>query len=395
MRGAKTKIKMIKQPQQSEVASAANEDEFLIRHLPGSSLDMQRLRRDISVLNTHRGTSLVHLILIRGESGTGKGHAARVIAAHRRWLKIKETNEYPGLEAGLSVYLNGYESILLPALPETLIESELFGHNKGAFTGADKAREGLLKRDYTDILLDEIGDATPTLQGKLLTVLEDRTFLPLGFEKDDRIRVTARLLAATNKPLETHVRMGSFREDLYWRLIEHQLYVPALREQRENLPALCNNIIAELSTDIAGLDAPESPQLKPEDHNWAAAYDWPGNIRQLKHALRLWLLEGTTTPLASIVAKTNPLRPTSGGGESLETTVRDYLDECLVAGTSAAKTLDELQKTFNKRIQASVRRWYKDQRNLTDEVLQQLFPGMKPASIRGKISQWKARGEAK
>ena len=113
MRGALSRAKMIEQPQQSGLASAAKDDEFLTRHLPGSSPAVQRLRQEISVLNTHRGTSLVHLILIRGESGTGKGHVGRTIAAHRRWLKIKDTDEYPGPEVGLNAYLSGYESILL------------------------------------------------------------------------------------------------------------------------------------------------------------------------------------------------------------------------------------------------------------------------------------------
>lgn len=385
---------MIEQPQKSELASAAtaHEDEFLERHLPGSSPAMQSLRHDISVLNAHRGTSLVHLILIRGESGTGKGHVARTLAAHRQWLKIKDTDEYPGLEVGVNAYLNGYQSILLPALPETLIESELFGHKKGAFTGADKARDGLLKQDYADILLDEIGDASAILQGKLLGVLEDRTFLPLGAEKDDRTAVTARLLAATNKNLEELIRTGAFREDLYWRLIEHQLHVPALREQPENIAALCKNITNELTNDMTGLDVPENPALTPEDKAWATTYEWPGNIRQLKHALRLWLLDRTSTPLASIVGKANPLGPSTPSDTSIEATVRDYLDECLATGTSAANNLDDLQKSFNKRIQASVCAWYKDRRDLSDEVLQQLFPNMKPTSIRGKLSQWKGRG---
>jgi len=130
--------------------------------------------------------SLVHLILVRGESGTGKGHVSRTIAAHRQWLKFKDTDQYPGIEAPMGAYLNEYQSILLPALPEMLIESELFGHKRGAFTGADKDREGLLAQDFSDILLDEIGDAGSALQGKLLGVLEDRTFLPLGAKKDDR-----------------------------------------------------------------------------------------------------------------------------------------------------------------------------------------------------------------
>lgn len=397
MRGAKGKPEMTGQPQHIELASAATlqDDEFLKRHLPGSSRAMQRLRHEISVLNSQRGISLVHLVLIRGESGTGKGHISRTIAAHREWLRLKDTDEYPGLEVDLSAYLNGYQSILLPALPETLIESELFGHKKGAFTGADKARDGLLKQDYTDILLDEIGDASPTLQGKLLTVLEERTFLPLGAEKDDRIEVTARLLAATNRPLESLIRDGVFREDLYWRLIQHQLHVPALREQPENIPALCRNIISTLSAEITGLDAPESPALTPQDEVWASGYEWPGNIRQLKHALRLWLLDQTTTPLSAIVSRTNALRSASSSDTSLETSVRKYLDECLTSGTSAADTLEDLQRAFSRRIQASVRAWYKEQRNLTDEVLLQLFPGMKPSSIRGKISQWKSRGETK
>lgn len=384
---------MTDQPVENEATAAVTEDEFLLRHLPGSSSAMRRLRQEISVLNSHRGSSLVHLILLRGESGVGKGYVARALAAHRRWLKIKDTDEYAGPDVGINPYLTGFQSILLPALPESLIESELFGHKKGAFTGADKARDGLLKQDYSDILLDEIGDASPVLQGKLLGVLEDRHFLPLGAAKDDRAQVTARLLAATNKHLEQLIKNGSFREDLYWRIIEHQLRVPALREQPENIPALCANILTELTADMAGLEVPEDPRLMPADLTWASSYAWPGNVRQLKHALRLWLLDRTTTPLADIVVRTNALRPRNLDDTNIEATVRAYLNECLENATSAADTLDDLQRTYERRVQHAVCMWYREQRNnLAGDALQSLFPGMKLASIKVKLSQWKSRG---
>jgi transcriptional regulator with PAS, ATPase and Fis domain len=340
---------MIEQPQITEQEAQANlgDDEFLQRYLPGSSNAVRRLRRDIGVLNSHLGTSLINLILLRGESGVGKGHVARVVAAHLRWLRIKETKEYAGLDVGMTPYLDEFRPILLTALPENLIESELFGHKKGAFTGAEKDRDGLLKQGYTDILLDEIGDASPVLQSKLLNILEDRYFLPLGAGKDDGIRVTARILAATNKPLEQLVKMGDFREDLYWRLIEYPLHVPTLREQPENIPALCANIITELTADIAGLDVPDTPQLTEAELSWAKAYRWPGNIRELKHSLRLWLLDSATTPLPEIVARAGTLQPGKPSDSSIETSVGAYLSACLETNVRAANTLDELQKDLH------------------------------------------------
>ena len=370
-----------------------DDDEFLRRYLPGSSPGMRRLRQAIALLNSHRGTSLVNLVLILGESGVGKGYVARVLAAHRRWLKLKDTSDYAGIDVGINPYLDEFQSILLPALPETLVESELFGHKQGAFTGAQKSRKGYLMQDYDDILLDEIGDASSVLQGKLLGVLEDRHFLPLGADKDDQVQVSARLLTATNKDLEQLIHRGEFRQDLYWRLLEHPLYVPPLREQPENIPDLCENIIADLCRTMSGLDVPENPQLSTDDLTWARSYAWPGNVRQLKHALRLWLLDQMIVPLANIVGYTEVNRPPIPSERGLEVSVHSYLDECLTTGREAGKTLKEFRQTFVRRFEQAVYSWYKDHHaNLPDDVLQRLFPGMKLSSLRGKFSQWKGRG---
>jgi sigma-54-specific transcriptional regulator len=287
--------------------------------LPGTSPAVVSLRREIAKLNSHPGTSLVGFILVRGESGSGKGYVSRVLAGHRRYLKISETKENPGIEAGLGAFLGDFQSVLLPALPEALIESELFGYKAGAFTDAKKDRVGYLAQGYSDVLLDEIGDASVALQAKLLGVLEDRRFLPIGAGRNEQEDLTARLIAATNRDLEHLIRLDRFREDLYWRLIEHPIHVPALREQPENIHALCKRIIAELHGSMSGADVPQKPELRPDDIDWATSYEWPGNVRQLKHALRMWLLEGATTRLRDVVNAIDSLNKSDSSGNSVLT----------------------------------------------------------------------------
>ena len=372
--------------------TALPEDEFLLRHLPGNSAAMRQLRESVSVLNSHRGTGLVNLVLIRGGSGVGKGYVARVLAAHRQWQKIRESDRDPGMDAGMKPYLTEFQSVLLPALPEGLVESELFGHMKGSFSGALKDRKGYLAQNYSDILLDEIGDASAPLQAKLLGVLEDRQSLPIGAEKDEEVEVSARLLAATNKNIEDLVRQGKFREDLYWRLIEHPIIVPTLREQSENIPNLCDNIIAELCRNMAGLDVSDKAKLSIGDLTWAGAYEWPGNVRQLKHALRLWLLDHMKTSLREIVERTQVLTIGSAvENRGVEDWVRAHLDECLDSDGSVG-SLSDLGQAFTRQFETAVYNWYRDhQGELTDDVLQRLFPRMKLSSLKTKLSQWKGR----
>lgn len=378
-------------------SSSSDEDAFLLRYLPGKSPEVVFLRREIAKLNSHAGISLVSSVLVLGESGSGKGHVSRVLAGHRRYLKIGGTREDPGIEAGLGAFLTDFQSVLVPAIPESLMESEFFGSKAGAFTDAKKDRLGYLAQGYSDILLDEIGDASVAIQAKLLGVVEDRRFLPIGAGRDEQKDFTARLIAATNRDLEQLIRLGRFREDFYWRLIEHPIHVPALRDQPENIPALCERIIEDLHGSMAGADIPQAPELNPEDINWASSYKWPGNVRQLKHALRLWLLEGANTRLRDVVNLVDSLSRTSSDGNSaLTDLIAASLDTCLENGTSAANTLGDFLKPFTRTVEQAVCGWYRDrQKDLDDATLLRLFPGMELTSLKAKLSQWKTRGASK
>ncbi len=166
------------------------------------------------------------------------------------------------------------------ALPETLIESELFGHEKGAFTGAAERRRGCFElATGGTILLDEIGEMPLATQAKLLRVLEDRKIRRLGASSETPIDV--RVLAATNRSLEEEIKQGRFREDLFFRLNVFQIHMPALRERKEDLAPLTAALIAGLNERhecrVAGLDEKAAAAL--------GEYDWPGNVRELRNAM--------------------------------------------------------------------------------------------------------------
>src|SRR5262245_4549391 len=167
---------------------------FLERFLSGTSASVSAMRQMVQRLNAARNASLVDVVLITGESGVGKNHLARVLAGHRRWLEVRfDRNQNPGLNVNLDAFTDYFREIHLPALPDNLIESELFGYKAGAFTDAKKDHPGLLggpgktrnDKDLKDVLLDEIGDASPGMQSKLLQVIEQQEFRPLGGGPDE------------------------------------------------------------------------------------------------------------------------------------------------------------------------------------------------------------------
>jgi len=202
-------------------------------------------------------------VLITGESGTGKGVVARRIhqQSHRAAQPFIPVN--------------------CGAIPENLLESEFFGHTKGAFTGADKARKGLfLEADRGTIFLDEIGELPLGLQVKLLHVLEAKEIRPLGSEQTRKIDV--RIVAATNRDLRAMCADGRFREDLYFRLSGFHIDVPPLRERREDLPALIRFLLAR-GPQRFGLT--QAPQPDAEAEEILVNYDWPGNVRELENVL--------------------------------------------------------------------------------------------------------------
>ena len=197
-------------------------------------------------------------VLIRGESGTGKEVLARFI--HRR----SRREDQPFL------------AINCAALPPSLLESELFGHKKGAFTGADRDKKGLFFLAGTGTLfLDEVGDISLPLQAKLLRAVQEREARPVGGSKDRPIR--ARILAATNRDLKTMVELGEFRNDLYYRLAVFPIIVPPLRERRQDILVLARHFLARF--------APDHPGFAPETIRLMESYPWPGNVRELLNAV--------------------------------------------------------------------------------------------------------------
>ena len=207
-------------------------------------------------------SSLKSTVLIQGESGTGKELIARAI-------------HYSGGRAS-----KPFVCVSCGALAETLLESELFGHEKGSFTGATAQREGKFEAaDGGTIFLDEIGDISPKLQVDLLRVLQDRTFYRVGGSEE--LSVDVRVIAATNRDLEEAVKQGTFRGDLFYRLNVIKIHIPPLRERREDIPLLARSFIERISHELGKKidDITESGLKLLMDHNW------PGNVRELENAV--------------------------------------------------------------------------------------------------------------
>jgi DNA-binding NtrC family response regulator len=206
--------------------------------------------------------SLRSTVLVRGESGTGKELVARAI-------------HYSGDRAA-----KPFVTVSCAALTETLLESELFGYEKGAFTGANQQTRGKFElADSGTILLDEIGDISPKLQADLLRVLQERCFYRVGGNQE--VQVDARVIAATNKDLAEEVRQGRFRDDLYYRLNVIEIRIPPLRERREDLPMLTAHFMERLAHELGK----EVTGISDEALKLLMDHDWPGNVRELENAI--------------------------------------------------------------------------------------------------------------
>jgi DNA-binding NtrC family response regulator len=201
-------------------------------------------------------------VMITGESGTGKELVARSIWKHSHRA------------------VKPFIAVNCAAIPDNLIESELFGHERGSFTGATGQRLGKFELcDGGTIFLDEIGDISAKLQADLLRVLEERRFYRVG--GNEEVKVDVRIIAATNKNLAEEVHQGRFREDLYYRLNVIEIRIPPLRERREDIPLLAEHFVqrisSELGKDISGISAAALKVL--------ITYDWPGNVRELENVI--------------------------------------------------------------------------------------------------------------
>ena len=213
-------------------------------------------------------------VLIEGESGTGKELAAR--AVHRNSPRAERP----------------FVAINCAAIPDSLLETELFGHEKGAFTGASALKKGRLETaEGGTLFLDEISELAADMQAKLLRVLQEREFERVG--SNHPIKLDIRVVAATNKNLAEVVKTGAFRTDLYHRLNVVTLTLPALRERRDDIPALAEHLIAKVSRKCKM----RPKQLSPEAKACLMRYQWPGNIRELENALEHAIVLGSSNTI--------------------------------------------------------------------------------------------------
>jgi len=286
-------VDAIKQGAYDYLVKPFNHDEVLI--LVRKALQTTRLRRELALLQREQrsefgiesfvgksvktrevcellgkiAASTATTVLVLGESGTGKDLAAKAI-------------HYSSNRAA-----NPFVNITCSALPETLLESELMGHEKGAFTGARDRKRGLFEvADGGTVFLDEIGDMGVGLQAKLLRFLEEKAFRRIGGTKD--LHVDVRIVAATNRNLEQAVRDGTFREDLYYRLMVIPVEIPPLRERVEDIPLLIAHFIDRFNREFRK----KTCGFTPGAMECCEQYDWPGNVRELRNVVeRAMILE--------------------------------------------------------------------------------------------------------
>ena len=291
---------------------------YSFHNLVGKSPAMQEIYSKIEQVADTKTT-----VLITGESGTGKELVARAL----HYNSVRRDRPFIALNSA--------------ALPETLIESELFGHEKGSFTDAQARRIGQFELAHSGTLfLDEIGDLSPATQAKLLRVLQEREFTRVGGTQP--VKVDVRIITATNKQLADHVKRKTFREDLYYRINVVVLHLPALRDRREDIPLLAQHFLAKRSE---GEGRPQQEFTK-DALEILSAYPWPGNVRELENVVEQALIWSHGKPIepahlpASLVQVASRSEPTPAsapsGDVSLEKSVLEFERKMI---------LDALQRT--------------------------------------------------
>jgi len=302
------------------------------RHIIGSSSAMQKV---FSIID--RAAAVKTTVLVCGESGTGKEMVARAL------------HESSGRKAGPFLALN------CGAIPENLIESTLFGHEKGAFTGADRSARGYFRdSDGGTLLLDEIGELPLGLQSKLLRVLEESTVTPVGTTAPQKVDV--RIVAASNRDLEDEIKAGEFRQDLYFRLNVVKIDLPPLRQRLEDLPLLTRFFLDE----ICRQNNFEPREIDPSLLEAFAKYSWPGNVRELKNTLEsLVILSGKHLLAADdlpakFFPKDAPLSAAEPSNLDLaalsKQTILKALEACHGNRTEAAQQLGISRRTLHRRL---------------------------------------------
>jgi two-component system response regulator HydG len=314
-----------------EDESLDNPSPFAVLGMIGRSEAMKGLAEIIQLIKNNAAT-----VLIEGESGTGKELVARAI-------------HYSGTRSK-----NPFVSVNCGAIPENLLESELFGFLKGSFTGAMENRVGFFQAANTGtIFLDEIGNASHAVQTRLLRVLQEKEITAIGSSKVQKIDV--RIIAATNASLQQMVRQGTFREDLYYRLNVVNIEMPALRERMEDIPLLVHFFLRK-----HGADFNKKPEITDEALDILLRHNWPGNVRELENVIQRALIMGRgriDIKDLSDYLKTRVPEPVSGNGgafKTLKEQEKEYILQVLQAvdqnKTKAAEILGIDRKTLGQKI---------------------------------------------
>jgi two-component system nitrogen regulation response regulator GlnG len=313
-------VELIRRALEESAREAGEEEATAVSpEILGQAPAMQEVFRAIGRLSNSNAT-----VLITGESGTGKELVAR--ALHRHSPRAARP----------------FIAINTAAMPKDLLESELFGHERGAFTGAQAMRRGRFEQaEGGTLFLDEIGDMAPDLQTRLLRVLSDGHFYRVGGHQP--LRANVRVIAATHHDLEARVRDGTFRDDLYHRLNVIRLRLPSLRERREDIPLLARHFLAKSARDLGV----EPKRLAEGAVNYLAAQDWAGNVRQLENVCH-WLMvmaPGQTVEVGDLPPE---LRGEGGpaGEPDWTAALERHVEKALVRGES--DLMDALSREFEK-----------------------------------------------
>jgi DNA-binding NtrC family response regulator len=285
--------------EENRTLRAQVERRFSFESILGRSKPMQMVFEQIRAMAASDGT-----VLILGESGTGKELVARAI--HQQSVRRAR----------------GFVPVNCAAIPENLLESELFGHERGAFTGADRKRRGLfLEADGGTLFLDEVGDLSLPLQAKLLRALQDRSIRPVGAQQD--IRLDLRVISATHRDLPVLVQEGKFREDLYYRLAVLPLRLPSLRERTDDILLLAQHFLERSATalgkTVEGFD--------PDASAWLLGHRWPGNVRELENVVEraVTLTVGPRITLKDLHIEFVAAAPGGGARPTLADLELDYI----------------------------------------------------------------------
>lgn len=306
--------------QEQEGIQIPAEEQSPTPEIIGEAPAMQEVFRAIGRLSHSNIT-----VLINGESGTGKELVAH--ALHRHSPR----------KAAPFIALN------MAAIPKDLMESELFGHEKGAFTGAAAQRRGRFEQaDGGTLFLDEIGDMPAETQTRLLRVLADGEFYRVGGHTP--IKVDVRIIAATHQNLEGLVSSGKFREDLFHRLNVIRIHIPRLADRREDIPALARHFLARAAQELAV----DPKVLKPETEDYLSKLPWPGNVRQLENTCR-WITvmaSGREVLVDDLPPELLNLPASNQAGQNWEQALRNWADQALARGQTSL--LDEAVPTFER-----------------------------------------------